>query len=401
MFVLVLLAAIPAAACDTSPRALAACVVESHPLILAEREKLSALSGARVSASTLLPSHPELSFSMAERRLWSGGAPVLNFYLSLSQRIEIAGQRATRLVVVDAQARAQLQRTAFTELTVALEGVRAALALVAARERNAHGSTLRVAAERLARIAEERRKSALISSVDASLLVAEASRIAFEADEALLHEQSRSAELKVYTSSEVVFSLDRLPALTDRAWLEHALAARQDLGALSAEADAQLALKTQLERERAPSVTVSAFLQSDGFGERVIGAGLALPLFFPSPLGPSRRGEIDAAGARARELQALADARQREVRAEVERAVFLLRTREHQATLFKDDRSREHVLAVVDALAANQFNVREGLASLRSLIEAMNREIDARYAVYDARLVLARAAALPVDQVLP
>lgn len=391
----------------TSVRQLAACAAASHPLVTVEREKLAAVAGARVTAAVILPAHPELSFSMAERRLWqpANATPVLNFYLTLSQKIEVSGARSARLAVADAETKAQLKRAAITELTVAAETADTALAWAASVERIALGEELRTVADRLAAVAEARRESALISELEATLLTAEATRITFEIDEMTLAESVLRSRLRSLIGGEpTVLSLPTAPALADGAWVERGVALRGDLAALAAEADAQTALATQLERERAPLVTVSAFLQSDGFGERVIGAGLSLPLFLPSPLGPSRRGEIEAARARAREKNADAAARERRIKEEIAAAALTLRTRERQASSYDEarmTRARTQLVALVDAVAAGKIGVRDGLVATHALLDLLDRSAQSRLAVWHARVALARAAALPLEEVLP
>src|SRR5262245_40884599 len=104
----------------TSPREAAACALKSNPTALAERSRLDAMAGRRITASTLLPAHPELTTTVADRRLWQptpgGPTPALNVYIALAQRIEVGGQRGLRLDVVGKETDAQLQRLAFVEL---------------------------------------------------------------------------------------------------------------------------------------------------------------------------------------------------------------------------------------------------------------------------------------------
>jgi outer membrane protein TolC len=176
------------------------------------------------------------------------------------------------------------------------------------------------------------------------------------------------------------------------------------LGALRAEHEAQLALQKQAERERVPNLTLQAFLQSDGFNERVAGAGFSIPIFLPAPLGPSHRGEIDKAAATARAIEAEVAARERQVRQEVDAAAALLEARESQAARYsrqRIDRARAHIDAVVEAIRTSKLAVREGLLSLRALIDLVDRGTTSRAALFAARLALARAAALPLEEVVP
>ena len=88
----------------------AACAVAHSPDVQLARLEARAIQDRRRSAGRLLPSHPVVSLALADRRgpAEAGGgamtAPTaLNWYVTLTQELEIAGQRGTRLAVVDAE----------------------------------------------------------------------------------------------------------------------------------------------------------------------------------------------------------------------------------------------------------------------------------------------------------
>lgn len=115
------------------------CALSQSPEVRAEQQALNALSGKRITAGTLLPNHPMVAASFAYRRPQdpggeAAGQAFFNWYVTLSQEIEIAGQRGVRLDVADAALSAQVRRVAAAEQETAAAALSAYYSLLAARE---------------------------------------------------------------------------------------------------------------------------------------------------------------------------------------------------------------------------------------------------------------------------
>src|SRR5262245_15687781 len=76
------------------------CAIAASPHVRADAEGVIAARGRRSAADPWFPSNPVIAFSGAHRQ--STAADAVNFYGSLSQEIEIAGQRASRRHAADA-----------------------------------------------------------------------------------------------------------------------------------------------------------------------------------------------------------------------------------------------------------------------------------------------------------
>jgi len=96
-------------ACSIVDRSnLTRCALSANLAVKAEDQELDAARGREQSVSPVLPSNPLLSLSAARRT--SGAADANNWYVTLQQELEIAGQRGVRRDAAAAAVRAQSQR---------------------------------------------------------------------------------------------------------------------------------------------------------------------------------------------------------------------------------------------------------------------------------------------------
>src|SRR6187402_1664582 len=125
-----------APACSTITREnVVPCALMQSPNVRAERENLTALAGRRATASFVLPSNPVLAAN--------GGLPIgypvnsdsLTWGVSLSQELEIAGQRGRRLEVVAAELSASENRLLAAQRELARSVLRAYFDVLSARAR--------------------------------------------------------------------------------------------------------------------------------------------------------------------------------------------------------------------------------------------------------------------------
>lgn len=389
------------------------CALAGSPEVRLARQELAVLAGKRRSAGVLLPSHPVVTASVADRRLFPGApqasqAPVVNWYVTLAQELEIAGQRGARLAETEAETAAQLRRVAVAEQEVAADALSAYYEVLAAGEEARLAADLSRVADALATASAARASEALLAPVDADVARAEAVRISLGRFEAERRQAAAQADLASLLGQPgpvaVTGSLDDVvPAPSAETSVEDAvrgaLLLRGELGAAEQERSVRLSRVRLQQRLRAPNPTVSLFAQSDGFSERVLGAGLSIPLVLPAPLGPSRAGEIESARAQAAQADTTLEQLRRRVRLEVTRALQAEQTYARELQLFPAEltaRARTDLTALGEALAAQKVAIREALLSQRSLIELLQAHIRSRLAFARARVERLRATGRPL-----
>lgn len=392
-----------------APAEIAACAVSQSLEVQVARKALQTLAAQRQSAVVVLPSHPLLAVSLASRQppaAPGAAGSFLNWYVTLSQELEIAGQRGARLDVVDAEAAAQVRRVAGAEQEAAAGALLSYYQLLAAREELRLAALLGGLADALSRQAGARAALSLSAPVDADVAAAEATRLGLVRIEAEQHE--RSARLALLTrlgldplaGTEITGTWPpELPAeggdaLDEAAQIDRALLLRSEVAAAGSERAARQQQVRLARRARVPNVTVSLYAQSDGLGEQVLGGGVAVPLFLPSPLGPSRRGELLEAAARAEQAELAVEQVRRRVRLEVAQAVAAERAQAAAAALFslaQVERAEADLQALGQAVLNQKLPLREALLSQRSLIELLQACVRVRLAVALSRVERLRA----------
>jgi cobalt-zinc-cadmium efflux system outer membrane protein len=388
------------------------CAVWHSPEIRQARDQLAAIAGRRVAAGVWLPSNPFVAATLARRKSEDAAAAergtVRNWSVTLSQELELAGQRGARLDVADAEAAAQVRRVAVAEQDVAARAFTAYFEAVAAREALALAEELTETGRALATLAEARAKEALLSGVDADVARAEATRFGLVRYESERRWAVARAALAILVGAagtvDVVGSLESardasLEMLSAEGIEANALRVRGEIAAAEMERRVLERELSLLRRERVPNLTLSAFAQRDGFAEQVLGGGVSLPIPLPAPIGRTRAGEIGEAIGRIRVAESSVELARRRVRLEVAEALAAFQARKGALDLFGGDllpRARRDLAALREGIMSRQLSLRDAVVAQRSLIELLQAGIEARLAYAEARVELRRVAGVPL-----
>jgi cobalt-zinc-cadmium efflux system outer membrane protein len=166
-------------------------------------------------------------------------------------------------------------------------------------------------------------------------------------------------------------------------------------------------LESRLElirRLRIPNPTVSFFAQRDDFSERVIGGGISIPIPLPSPIWPSRAGEIQETIARIDQASANVALVRRQVRIEVAQAYADWRSRRSALEQYLPDlmlRAKRDLGAIGEGLSSKQLSVRDALLAQRSLIELQLGYVETRRAYAAAWVNLMRMSGFDLGEGRP
>lgn len=385
----------------------ASCAVKASLAVRSQKEAVEAAKGRRTAAEVVLPSAPQLALSAAHRSA-KGMEPVLNLYASLSQEIEIAGQRDARQKAAEAGVAAEEKRGAVTEREAALAAWRVYFeALGAAEEARLAGRVEGLwagVAKAVAASAESGIAAGVeVELAEASALKATAARLAAERSE-------KSAKVALAT---LVGRDPSLGALTVEGELTP-IAGAEELAAkaapkpkepaaaqaLEAEKRAAEAKAEELSRARAPNLTLSVFVQRDGFDELVIGGGLTLPIPLPQPVTRTNAGEIAEASALARRAGVEAEAARKKTGAELAAAVAEYTSRKAEVGAFtaeKIARTEKSLKNIAAEVEAGRLALRDAAAAQQALVEVLTAHLAAKRALCAASIEVARAGGLAVE----
>lgn len=382
-----------------------ACALAASPAVQSATLGVEALAGRRRAARTILPSNPTVEVTAAARHgLWNGERDV-NVYGRLSQELEVGGQRRKRVAVVDAEIDGQQRRVAAARREVAAEALRAWYELVAASEQQAMLARVAEAARTLVELAAAGEKAGLASGLTADVAATAAVRVQRQQVEAtrrvaaaravlagLLGQDPTAPALSVAPDMTPIAVAGELPLL-----VESALQRRAELAVIRAEQETSRRQIELLKRMRVPNPSLVAYAQRDGFNERVLGGGLAVPIPLPAPLGRTYAGEIAESKARVRQADAELERVRRQVRAEVVTAHHEVRAREAELALFDPERLRRaeaHITALGEEMAAGRLQIRDAVILQQTFLDLLAAHLEARRALGLASVELARAAGL-------
>lgn len=343
-------------------------------------------------ARVVLPSNPTIALSFARRT--SSEDRATNVYAQLGQELEVAGQRALRLREGEATVAKSEALRHVTAREVASSALQIYFEVLAAREETALARKIEAFAKRVADAARGQAAAGAGAEIDADVAEAQLvkrARARVEADGRLAAAEVRLSRL-TGAPPNVVGNLAPLD-------LPVGVVPAPEIVARSREADALDARATTISRARVPNVTISLFAQSDGFRERVLGAGLAIPIPLPEPLGRSRASEIAATRAdaeRARvEARALEAERSRERDAEAAEYAALVRA----SDLFDDARAARteaSLTRLAEEVERGRMHAREAFVAEDALADLLAQRIDVRRNLCRAsvRLAVLRGASI-------
>ncbi len=379
----------------TSDRAVAI-ALERNPELAALAANARAARARLVGAELPLQSNPEVSAGAGPRI--RGDRRTTDVEVSVSQRVEIFGQRGARIDVASAERDAFEARVAARRVGLAAE-VRTsfARALVAERLVALAREDLSVARD-AARAVERRFELGATTQLEVNAARAEGARAVRAVAVASRRAVTARSELRTLLGSEPGAPLElagELPgessaaSLDAEALVNRALGARADLVAARRELAAAEGEVRFAQRELLPAPAIGARYSREEGADIVLGTlTFDLPVFNRNPGG---RGIASARVARA---QAEVAAVERRVREEVRLAVSRLEIAAEAAQAFEGEAlagAEANVTLATRAYDAGKIGIAELLLIRRGAVEARREHLEALGELAEAEAELARA----------
>jgi len=381
------------------------CAISASLAVRAEQRSEEALRGRRTAVGSLLPSNPVLAVSGARRAANATEPTATNWYATLSQELEIAGQRGARVDAADFELSAQEKTIRLRKRETAANALQAYFNALADREVSALMADLLRASERMATVSRARADKGLGAPVEADIAEAVSFRTLqrkVEAERSLVDsEATLSALLGSEKPMPVDGSLTPLAGIPDGTAPVDTSPKRLEVAIAEDQGKASAARASAFRRSRIPNLTLSVSAQNDGYNERVFGLGLALPIPLPSPIGRTYSGEVA-------ESEALAE------RAKVEQQNVVRSVRLNRISAYASYRSH---LQLVEALTvdrvkrarkslgdlsieieAGRLAVKDALLAQQTLIELLEADIAERRALCIASVDVAQAMGLSLEE---
>lgn len=399
VLLLLLSPAIVGAAPVTVDEAISA-ALDRNASILALRAELEGLRAQVRGASRLMRSNPEIAGAYGPRRS-SGEESTNDLEVSLSQELEIFGQRSARRDAAAATFAAAEGRLESRRVEVAAE-VRTAFARALADEQRlaVADESLALAKEEL-EAAEQRLRSGATSRMEVNAAHAAVGRAARERAAAVQRRSAAYGRLVVLTGVDPGEPLQLAGELAEGAPgesgldgdLERALERRPDLAAARREVDAARAEALLAARSALPTprVGVSYVEEGDPRGSARILQGT---LAFDLPVFDRNQEERGAASARERQAALALAALTRAARGEVALALARLEAAIDATRAWTGgplEAVAENMRLVDEAYRAGKVDFFQLLLIRRETLEARNGYVDALEELHAAKAELLRA----------
>lgn len=386
------------------------CALKASLVVRSQRDELDVARARELAVSPWLPQNPTLSLSGSRRSTANESAT--NWNATVAQELEIAGQRGLRRESARWEIDAQRSRVVLSERDVAANALSLFYEVLAAREEKSLAERLTVATKGVSTVAHAKAEKGLIAPVDADvadatnlravreLLAANRKLAAWMAALAtLLGFEPSTARVEVEGALEPPAQVDALAQRNGGAE-----PTRPELQALEAERRSMELRASAFRRSRVPNPTLSAFIENDGFNERVLGLGVSFPIPVPGNVGRTYIGEVAEAEALAHRATTEKERVRRELRLAIVTATRAFESRRTEVDAFTPEllRNAEDGLAALSQEVENGgLTVREAVVAQQTLIELLQGHVNARRELCLASIDLARALGLPLERGLP
>jgi len=387
------------------------CAISASYALAADNYSREAAEGRRTAVSPLLPSNPVLSVFGGRR--WQSGEDGHHWAASLSQELEIAGQREVRREAAQADIESQSQRVVARRREIAVEAWIAYFNAIAAAEELRLAGRLAQTAQRVATVARAKAEKGLLAPIDADIADAASVRVLqgkLAADRRSVAMNATLTSLLGLSSSggsgaiegELVPFDGVASTVGVRAGGQPDL--RPEVRALDAERRAHEARAHAFRRIRVPNPTVTLAGETDRFEGHVFAVGLAFPIPIPGNVGRTYAGEIAEEEALSRRSAAERDKLRRDVSLQVTTARNAFESYGQEVQAFSSDRlsrAEEDLRALADELEAGRLAVRDAIVAQQAMIDLLQANVATRRAWCLASVELAFAAGLPLERGTP
>jgi outer membrane protein, heavy metal efflux system len=389
------------------------CVLNHSPEFKKTRLELIAIKGKKIAAAYLFPSNPSIQVMNAYRKQANSERSIINLEpehaingeFQLSQEIHIAGQRGKRMEVADTEYAAQIKKIATMERDTIAQALSAAVFYKNSLEEFKITEFLYQNSIDMARVVQGRADKGLAAAIDADIANAEVSKTSRLLNSSIRKRDGAKGNLTVMMGVNFDLSLfigDTIPDIqlntrNTQELISTALKQRTEVDAGVLDVKTAQRRVELLKRESIPNLTVSAYLQRDGFNENVMGARASIPL----RVWRDNSGEVLESEARKEQAMTNLEVNQHTIKFEVIRAVTNYNSLREEIKNYPQELMKkvdEDLLSIKKALGTGQMNIRDALVAQNSLVSLKLSYIQSQSDYDLAKVELIRAIGFPFMQ---
>lgn len=360
------------------------CVLEHSPEYRHEKLELGVREGRKIVNSYLFPSNPFFSFSQSVRY---GGQEnllgqsnkgyFLNGEILLSQEIFISSIRKAKIQSSEIQINSQHIKLEIIRRETIAEAIKASMRYENSKKIYLETEKLYNIATRLYNVVFERVKAGALAPIDADLAYAEVLKIKKLYELAKRQHNKYKANLTVMmgvsfnSPLEIIFVPDKIEIKEKNLekLLEYGLKNRPEI--LLAEQNILFQRKNSeiLALERIPNLTISGFIQKDGFNENVVGLRVGLPL----RVWRTQKGELLENSFKEKQAQELKEIQSHTIKQEIIEAIQNFESLSSELESYSKENLKNFETSlknVQKAMQNGQISIKDGLTTQQYFMNA-------------------------------
>jgi cobalt-zinc-cadmium efflux system outer membrane protein len=388
------------------------CVIENHPSFRMETMRLREIQGRKKIASYYFPANPTVSTYISNRSatvssnlFTSSPAQAHNFQLMVTQEIFIGGKREKSIQIADEEFRSQVFKLESVRRNIYFQAVASIIRYLNSKKEEDVCFHLYSLSQNLTQLSKARVREGIAPGMDETLA---------ESEELRMAKIWKNAHRRVEQTRGEVYLLLSLPLEDKWNWdplvsvnaqipkdkdtlLAFAIENRPEINLTEREIKLALLRYEEVRLQRTPNLSFGAFVQNDGFNERVFGGQVSLPL----TLWRDYEGESLVAKSRGDQAQENKEITSRAVKQEVINAIANYFTFKDELNLYNEtiiERSNTDLANLTEALRLGKIKVIDAINNQRVLVQTKLNYIQTKTEFDLAQIELIRALGLPADQ---
>lgn len=390
------------------------CAIENHPSFQLEAGRLLEMQGRKRIANYYFPSNPNVSTYLSNRNSAGPGnlfsttpMQATNFQLMVTQEVYIGEKREKLIQIADEEFRAQWFKLESVRRNIYFLAISSLIRYLNAIKEEEFCFKLYQLSQNLTKISKARVKERIAPGLDESLAESEELRMAKIWKAALRKREQFKGEVYLLLSLPLGVEMAWNPSIQIEANLSKnkdelialAIENRPEIQLTEKEIKLALLRYEEVRLQKTPNLSFGAFVQNDGFNERVVGGQLSMPLVV------WRDFEGESAVAKAKGEQAIQSRGiiERSIKQEVINSLstFLAFQEEidlyDQTFLLKTDSDLQNIS---DALLFGKIKVIDAINNQRVLVQTRLNFIQTKNDYELSQIEVIRALGLPTTQLI-
>ncbi|BDA77393.1 hypothetical protein LPTSP3_g03230 [Leptospira kobayashii] len=390
---------------------IANCIVENHPVYKTELLRLKEIQGRKKISSYYFPANPNISTYSSHRRA-SGPNEIFsttaqqaaNFQVMVTQEIYTGGKREKAIQIADDEFKSQVFRMESVRRNLSFSSLQTLIRYLNLKKEEEITKNLYLLSKDLSYLAKARVREGISPAMDESLSAAEELRMAKVWQSSVRRLEETKGTLYLLLSIPLESKLEWNPEIhiapdlpNDRdSVIQLALLQRPEIPLSEREILLAIHRWEEVRLQKIPNLNFGAFVQNDGFNERVVGGQVSLPL----TIWRDYEGESAVAKAKEEQARESKETVTRIVKQEVINALSGYLTLKEEFSLYNTDllnRTDEDLNFLREALKTGKVKVIDAINSQRVLVQTKLNYIQTKTDYESAQMELIRALGLPLE----